>query len=72
MLDHGETTLAAHERVVAEAESSLRLREEAAAKRNLTTLTAEALVARRAEELRLREDACQEREAALAEREAEA
>ncbi|XP_015634712.1 uncharacterized protein [Oryza sativa Japonica Group] len=66
-----ESTLAAHERMAAEAEPSLRLREEAAAKRDRTTLTAKASVARHAEELRLREEACRERDAALAEREAE-
>nr|CAE02195.2 OSJNBa0095H06.1 [Oryza sativa Japonica Group]CAE02394.2 OSJNBb0080H08.22 [Oryza sativa Japonica Group] len=71
MLDQCETTLAAHERTAAEAESSLRLREEAAAERNRTTLAVEASVAHRAEELRLREEACQERDATLAVREAE-
>ncbi len=50
-LDQRESTLAAHERTVAEAESFLRLREEAAAKRDRTTLAAKALVACRAEEL---------------------
>nr|BAD46545.1 erythrocyte binding protein-like [Oryza sativa Japonica Group]BAD89363.1 erythrocyte binding protein-like [Oryza sativa Japonica Group] len=50
-LDQRESTLAAHERTAAEAESFLRLREEAAAKRDRTTLAAKALVACRAEEL---------------------
>ncbi len=71
VLDQRETTLAAHEAMAAKAESSLRLREEAAAERNWTTLAAEALVARRVEELRLREEAWRERDATLAEREAE-
>lgn len=49
MLDQRETTLATHERTAAEAESSLRLREETAAEHNRTILTAELwwLVARR-------------------------
>ncbi len=63
--------MAAHERTAAEAEASLRLREEAAAERDRITLAAEASADRRAEELRLREEACRERDAALAEREAE-
>ncbi len=52
-------------------EASLRLREEAAAERDRTTLAAKASAARRVEELRLWEEACRERDAALAEREAE-
>ncbi|XP_066160068.1 uncharacterized protein [Oryza sativa Japonica Group] len=59
------------ERTAAEAEASLRLREEAAAERDRITLAAEASADRRAEELRLQEEACRERDAALAEREAE-
>ncbi|XP_066166988.1 uncharacterized protein [Oryza sativa Japonica Group] len=70
-LDQHETTLAVHEATAAEAESSLRLREEAATERNQTTIATEALVARRTEELWLREEAWRERDAALAEREAE-
>ncbi len=55
----------------AEAESALRLREEAAAERTRTTTAAEAAVARCAEELWLREEVWWEQDAALAEREAE-
>lgn len=52
-------------------QSTLRLREEAAAEHARSTTAAEAAVARRTEELRLREEAWRERDVALAEREAE-
>ncbi len=52
-------------------EASLRLREEAAAKRDRITLAGKASADRRAEELWLREEACRERDTTLAEREAE-
>ncbi len=57
--------------MAAEVEASLRLREEAAAKRDRVTLVAKASADRLAEELRLREEACRERDVALAEREAD-
>lgn len=50
--------MATHERAAAEAETSLRLREEVVAERDRTTLATKASAARRSEELRLREEAC--------------
>ncbi len=50
--------MATHKRAAAEAETSLRLREEVVAERDRTTLATKASAARRSEELRLREEAC--------------